>query len=147
MNKVANRGIEPRTRGFSRQITRLASIRSTRRIVTNFLTFRPTVETPPNLLPNFCEPSAASWPFCRTASMGCAEVHRPAADIAMAPSTCHFRIQPIAAGGRCLPIADTQPSLSSIPAIQSKPSNFFPSELRLCSASRQIPPIVTKRRQ
>jgi hypothetical protein len=26
-----------------------------------------------------------SWPFYRTASMGCAEVHRPAADIAMEP--------------------------------------------------------------
>ncbi len=83
LDLVANRGIEPRTRGFSRQITRLASIRSTRRIVTNFLTFRPTVETLPNPLPNFCGLSVAAWPLYRTASMGCTEAHRSAADIAI----------------------------------------------------------------
>jgi hypothetical protein len=96
---VANRGIEPRTRGFSRQITRLASIGLIRRIVTNFLPLRSTVEAQPNRLPNFCELSVASWPFCRTASMGCTEVHRPAADIPMAPWTCHFRNWP-GSGGR-----------------------------------------------
>ena len=51
-----------------------------------FLSGCPNLGHQPNPLPNFCKLSVASWPFYRTASMGCAEVHRPAADMAMEPS-------------------------------------------------------------
>ena len=50
-----------------------------------FSALRLPVETLPNPLPNFCGLSGAIWRYCRTASMGCAEVHRSASDIAMEP--------------------------------------------------------------